>query len=320
MEPMSEGIDKPPSAFVSYSWDDEDHKAWVRQLAERLRSDGVESTLDQWAAVPGDQLPEFMERAIAGSDYVLIICTPRYKYRSEAREGGVGYEGDIMTGELLQARHQRKFIPVLRCGKWEEAAPSWLAGKYYVDLRDGLQYETQYQDLLSTVLGTRPVAPPVASSSKKSKTEGFQGTSVQPPTPDEPVQILGIIADEVSEPRNDGTRGSALYRVPFRLSRHVSHDWARVFEQVWNSPPQYTLMHRPGIAQAHSDRIVLDGTTIEEVRDYHRDTLVLCVQKTNRIVAEHQAKARREAEARARRSEDHRNNVRDISDGLHFEK
>ena len=111
------------------------------------------SNLDQWAAVPGDQLPEFMERAIADNSFVLIMCTPRYKTKSEAREGGVGYEGDIITGELLKSRNHRKFIPVLRSGVWSASAPSWLAGKYYIDLREGERYEAQYEDLVSTVHG-----------------------------------------------------------------------------------------------------------------------------------------------------------------------
>src|SRR2546422_9170 len=105
-----------PGAFISYSWDGEDHTSWVRGLASRLREDGVETTLDQWHVVPGDQLPAFMERAVRESDYVLIVCTPRYKDRSDTRTGGVGYEGDIMTAEALTVRNERKFIPILRQG------------------------------------------------------------------------------------------------------------------------------------------------------------------------------------------------------------
>jgi hypothetical protein len=114
------------STFISYSWDSDDHKVWVRGVAERLRADGVEASLDQWAAVPGDQLAEFMERAIADNSFVLIVCTPRYKKKSEAREGGVGYEGDIITGELLKSRNHRKFIPVLRAGDRSASAPGGL--------------------------------------------------------------------------------------------------------------------------------------------------------------------------------------------------
>lgn len=123
-----------PTAFISYSWDDDYHKYWVRDLAARLRGQGVDVMLDQWENAPGDQIPAFMERAIRDNDHVLIICTPRYKRRSDNREGGVGYEGDIMTAEVLTTQNHRKFIPILRRGTWEEAAPSWLQGKYYIDL------------------------------------------------------------------------------------------------------------------------------------------------------------------------------------------
>jgi len=305
------------TAFVSYSWDDDEHKAWARGLAERLRADGVTATLDQWATVPGDQLPEFMERAIADNKHVLIVCTPRYKSRSERREGGVGYEGDIITSELLQTRNHRKFIPILRRGEWREAAPSWLAGKYYIDLREGARYEAQYQDLLSTLLGSRPAPPPVAMRTPQSQPQA--STVNQPPPASEPVRIVGVIADEVGEPRNDGTRGSALYTVPFRLSRRVTHDWGQVFEQVWNRPPQFTSMHRPGIARVSGDRIVLDGTTIEEVQRYHRETLLLCVQETNRIIAEHEVKIRMAEEEQRRRTEEHRTRVRDLSEKIKFD-
>lgn len=307
-----------PTAFVSYSWDDDEHKTWARALAERLRSDGVAATIDQWGAIPGDQLPEFMEQAIKENQFVLIVCTPRYKSRSERREGGVGYEGDIITAELLQTRNHRKFIPILRKGDWRDAAPSWLAGKYYIDLHDGPNYEAQYQDLLSTLLGARAVPPPVAG--KPASARHVEAATAAPQaSPYDPVRIIGVIADEVSEPRNDRTRGSALYAVPFRLSKRVSRDWARVFERIWNDPPQFTTMHRPGIARVREDRIVLDGTTIEEIQQYHRDTLVLCVNETNRIIAAHQEQTRREEAERRQRSEEHRSRVRDLSEKIKFD-
>ena len=250
-----------------------------------------------------------MERAITGHEFVLVVCTPRYKVRSDAREGGVGYEGDIITGELLKTRNHRKFIPVLRSGDWARAAPTWLAGKYFIDLRDGPRYEAQYEDLLSTLNGTRltppPVGPPRVATASSDRPTTLEATS------DEPVRIVGVIADDVTEPRNDRTRGSALYTVPFRLSRPVSHDWSAAFEQVWNHPPQFTTMHRPGIAHARGNRIVLNGTTIDEVQRVHRDTLILCVKETNRIVAEHEKRQIADREARQRAADDHRRRVQE---------
>lgn len=73
-----------PISFISYSWDDYSHKEWVIKLASQLRQDGVDSRLDYWHAVPGDQLPEFMEREIRQANYVIIVCTPAYKMKSEA--------------------------------------------------------------------------------------------------------------------------------------------------------------------------------------------------------------------------------------------
>ena len=36
-----------PKVFISYSWEDDKHKQWVRQFADRLLSDGVNVTIDQ---------------------------------------------------------------------------------------------------------------------------------------------------------------------------------------------------------------------------------------------------------------------------------
>lgn len=156
-----------PKVFVSYSWDDEQHKEWVKQFAAALRRNGIETILDQWHAVPGDQLPAFMEQSIRESDFVLYICTPRYKEKSDKRDGGAGYEGDIITGELFVTRNQRKFIPVLRKGEWRDAAPSWSSGKYYIDLHGEPYNEQNYQTLLRALHGKSEEAPPVMSPTKE---------------------------------------------------------------------------------------------------------------------------------------------------------
>jgi hypothetical protein len=114
--------------------------------------------------MPGDQLPQFMERSIRSNDLVLIICTPRYKDKSDRRVGGVGYEGDIMTAEVLTLQNQRKFIPILPEGSWNKAAPSWLYGKYYIDLRGNPYSDRHYEDLLTTIHNQRPTAPPLGNS------------------------------------------------------------------------------------------------------------------------------------------------------------
>ena len=290
-----------PRAFVSYSWDDDSHKAWVAQLAAKLRSDGVDTTLDQWHLVPGDQLTAFMEKAIRENGYVLIICTPNYRLKSDERRGGVGYEGDIMTGEVLATSNQRKFIPVLARGTWEDSAPSWLKSKYYVDLSTPEKYKENYSDLTSTMLGTRTVPPPLGK-----RLGPPSAKPVAKSVPDEPIRIVGVIVDEITEPKLDGTRGSALYSVPFRLNREPSSLWDQLFEYSWNHPPRFSTMHRPGIASVLGSKIVLNGTTLEEVKKYHRDTLVLCVGEANKKEAAILAERNRAEELRRQQMEEHR--------------
>lgn len=155
-----------PTAFISYAWDGEAYRSWIRELAVSLRQDGVNALLDQWEAVPGDLLPHFMESSVKKSDFVLVACTPKYKVKSEARAGGVGYEGDVITADLFNGASRRKFIPVLAVGSWAEAAPSWLSGAYYIDLRGDSWSTAQYQDLLSAIHGHREKAPPLGPGSR----------------------------------------------------------------------------------------------------------------------------------------------------------
>jgi hypothetical protein len=404
---------RTPNAFISYSWDDDLHKDWVKALASKLRGDGVDVTLDRWAVVPGDQLPKFMETSVRENQFVLIVCTRKYKLRSDSRQGGVGYEGDIMTAEVFAGKDPRKFIPVLRAGDWMSASPSWLLGKYGLDLRGDPNSEEQYQDLLSTLHGTREQAPPIgprptildsgqsrrssshplpaealailkaaalsdgvivlfepddglvifagdqrfgepgdprsyatsqdgvdrlvaagfakrdSESSLRITRQGFAYVdSVEPrkaadgqrqPFQFDPIKIFGIIANEIGTPRNDGTRGSALYAVPFQLSRPPTPRWADHFVQTWDHPPSYTTRHRPKIARVAGDRIILDGTTVEEIAEIHRDTLKVVVAKVNQDIENWERAQHRAAEEEAERQRLRRQAVLDAAKKISFD-
>ncbi|MCC6613452.1 MAG: toll/interleukin-1 receptor domain-containing protein [Anaerolineae bacterium] len=186
-----------PRVFISYSWDDDAHKVWVRDLATRLRGDGVDVTLDQWHAVPGDQLPTFMETAVRESDFVLIVCTPNFQRKTNTRHGGVGYEGDIMTAEVFILHNQRKFLPILRSGDWDTASPSWLKGKYYIDLRGQPYAEANYQDLLTTLHDARPTPPPIGP--RPDFTPSAAAVSAPAQRPLVSVAGLAAILDEISD-------------------------------------------------------------------------------------------------------------------------
>lgn len=156
-----------PTAFISYSWDDGNHRQWVKTLAKRLRGHGVDIKLDQWEVVPGDKLTLFMERAVRENDFVVVICTPNYKAKSEGRKGGVGYEGDIMTAEIFGGVEARKFIPVLRSGTHKTAIPAWLSGKSTVDLRGDPFAESEYESLVEALHRIQEQPPPLGKYPKR---------------------------------------------------------------------------------------------------------------------------------------------------------
>jgi hypothetical protein len=136
---------------------------------------------------------------------------------------------------------------------------------------------------------------------------------------DDEIKIVRIAVDEVGLPRNDNLPGSALYAVPFQLSGTPSPLWVRLFLNAWNSPSRFTSMHRPGIAKVVHDKIILDGTTIEEVERYHLETLKLAVAQANRQEREQRTVLRQRASAEEQKEERHRGHVAEVAKRLKFE-
>lgn len=145
------------TVFVSYSWDSEDHKKWVLNFVELLRADGINAIVDQMHLAIGERSPEFMERSVRESRYVLVVCTGKYKRKFDNREGGAGFEGHIISGEIINEVGQNKFIPVLRSGDWNSTIPTALSGVIGVDLRNDSSDE--YQKLLRRLHGISKVSP-----------------------------------------------------------------------------------------------------------------------------------------------------------------
>jgi len=143
--------------FVSYSWDSEEHKKWTLALANRLREHGIDAIIDQTHLPLGARSPEFMERSVRESGRVLVVCTEIYKRRFDNREGGAGYEGHIITGEIVNEVGKNKFIPVLRNGDWKSAVPTALSGIYGVDLRNDSPDE--FRKLVAALHGVSHIPP-----------------------------------------------------------------------------------------------------------------------------------------------------------------
>jgi hypothetical protein len=78
-------------------------------------------------------------------------------------------------------------------------------------------------------------------------------------------------------------------------------------------------MHRPGIARVSSSTVILNGTTIEEVERYHRDTLQLAVCETNRQYLEWRSEQDRRRDQEQVARELHKKRIKDITKKITFD-
>jgi len=152
-----------PKVFISYAREGTAHEQWVVSLAASLRQKGVDASLDQWDLKPGSELTLFMESQIRDSDFVVLVCTDVYAVKSNLPTGGVGYERNVITAELLQSRDLRpKFIPVLRGGTFETALPTYLGSRFGIDFRVERDAVQALDKLLRAIHGVpHPSKPPI---------------------------------------------------------------------------------------------------------------------------------------------------------------
>ncbi len=148
----------PSTVFVSYSHDSEEHSDWVLQLATRLRANGVDAVLDKWNLRLGQDLAAFMENGLSGSHRVLCICSQVYVDKADAGIGGVGYEKQIITAELLADLNRDWVVPVIRNNPQTRKLPRFLGSRRYIDFEEDRLYESKYEELLRALLD-EPILP-----------------------------------------------------------------------------------------------------------------------------------------------------------------
>ena len=116
--------------FISYSHDSNAHRQQVLNLAQRLRSDGLDCRIDQFVnGSPPEGWPLWIQRQVRDSDFVFVVCTETYRCRFDGEEQpgkgkGIDWEGILVIQQLYDARSlNAKFIPVLLEGAGEDDIP-----------------------------------------------------------------------------------------------------------------------------------------------------------------------------------------------------
>ena len=154
--------DKRPIVFISYAWDDEQHKEWVLRLAKDLISVyGIDVLLDQFELRAGHSLTHFMNKSVLTADKVLIIGSPKYKQRANESVGGVGYEHSLITQGLYELQSiNEKYLPVLRLGKKTESFPGYINTLVYHSMVDNDRYQSDLEALARLIYNKPAIEKP----------------------------------------------------------------------------------------------------------------------------------------------------------------
>ncbi len=153
-----------PKVFISYSYDSPEHEQRVRMLADRLRREGIDCTIDQYDEAPTNGLLRWMARQVKASDFVLLVCTETYARRAEENEQpgkghGVLWESNLIYNEFYAAGTvSPKFIPVLFHPRDSSHIPGPFTGVTYYCIENEAGYEKLYRRLTKQ---PRIVKPPV---------------------------------------------------------------------------------------------------------------------------------------------------------------
>jgi hypothetical protein len=138
---------------------------WVKQFANDLEALGnFEIYLDQ-NLPKGLSFTRFMEVGIANADKVLVIGTPDYKRKAEARNG-VAFEEAIISTELMQDIDTLKYYPILRSGTFDTSFPPILQGRNGDDLTNDEEYQEKLQIIADAILNEKPL-PKIFSKEDK---------------------------------------------------------------------------------------------------------------------------------------------------------
>ncbi len=152
-EELRRRVEQVRSVFISYARESNEHGAWVKRLAERLRQHGLTVYLDESTLRPGDDFETFMGR-LEAPDRVIVVCTERYAEKAELDEGGVAEECRIMRRLIQADKDMARLIPIIR-GRgesMEDSMPPFLTSKKAVDFRDDHRWEESLQELLRALI------------------------------------------------------------------------------------------------------------------------------------------------------------------------
>ncbi len=145
--------DKSPILFISYTHDSPEHEKKVLEFSEQLRTDGIDTRIDEYSPWPEEGWSHWMKKQLHEAEFVLMVFTDTYCRRiTGEEEAGIGkgvcWEAKLIYNDLyVNKLYISKYIPVLFKGGKCKHIPPVLRGHtvFAVDSQEG--YEDLYRRL-----------------------------------------------------------------------------------------------------------------------------------------------------------------------------
>lgn len=140
--------------FISYSHDGPNHKDKVLALAQDLRRDGLDVSLDRFVVGGPEQgWARWVLDELDRADFVLVVCSEGYYRRfrgfDKHQDGDrAGWGGALITQELYDASSRnKKFVPILLSAEDRDFVPEPLRPFTRYTLTSAAAYEELYRYL-----------------------------------------------------------------------------------------------------------------------------------------------------------------------------
>jgi hypothetical protein len=140
--------ERNPKIFISYSHDSKEHQDKVLLFSNRLRSEGIDCSLDQYEDSPPEGWPKWMDRKVKDSDFILVICTEKYYNKvlgSDEKGMGIKWESTLIYQHLYNGgSNNTKFIPVIFNDGNFNHIPEILQGATFYNVDNATDYDKLY--------------------------------------------------------------------------------------------------------------------------------------------------------------------------------
>lgn len=232
-----------PKVFISYCHEGPERDAYVLELADRLRMDGIDAFCDQYSPAPAEGWPRWMEEQISAADFVLIICTKIYHERLSGHEKpgtgkGVLWEASLIYQLIYDASSvNSKFIPLLLPTADADCIPGPLKSVTHYKLTPPFSlsdrgYEDLYRRLTDQarvrvpVIGLRQALGPINPNvTAQSEAVDVNAGELSPPRFDEVLTSTGGGENQEQQITNDNVTAqvaTTLAGTPFANLTEVS--------------------------------------------------------------------------------------------------